>query len=208
MGVPFNELNRVLDLGFKPLAWGDRGYVGSKLQEVGNGGTKPADETAVPLRVLERHRVVDQPEPMDAMSRAEALLGGLKAGHVSALHRQLLSKLQRFNFEQRGRVLGKLAEQLDGTTGGGQLKPDLVLDVPDENALLAERLQPVLGKETSAEAISAAIDRSNQTRLEQLRETFAQALALGESREQLITRVKTLFTQQPGPGAFLNQQGK
>jgi hypothetical protein len=88
------------------------------------------------------------------------------------------------------------------------LKPDLLLEVPDENALLAERLQPVLGKETSAEAISAAIDRSNQTRLEQLRETFAQALALGESREQLITRVKTLFTQQPGPGAFLNQQGK
>jgi HK97 family phage portal protein len=27
MGVPFNELNRVLDLGFKPLPWGDAGYV-------------------------------------------------------------------------------------------------------------------------------------------------------------------------------------
>jgi len=37
MGVPFNELNRVLDLGFKPLPWGDRGYIGSKMQEVGEG---------------------------------------------------------------------------------------------------------------------------------------------------------------------------
>ncbi|HWQ93778.1 MAG TPA: phage portal protein [Clostridia bacterium] len=34
MGVPFNELNRVLDLGFKPLPWGDRGYVAGKLNEV------------------------------------------------------------------------------------------------------------------------------------------------------------------------------
>lgn len=35
MGVPFNELNRVLDLGFKPLPWGDRGYVTSRMKEVG-----------------------------------------------------------------------------------------------------------------------------------------------------------------------------
>jgi phage portal protein BeeE len=35
MGVPFNELNRVLDLGFKPLPWGDRGYIAARLQEVG-----------------------------------------------------------------------------------------------------------------------------------------------------------------------------
>jgi phage portal protein BeeE len=34
MGVPFNELNRVLDLGFKPLPWGDRGYLPSSNQEI------------------------------------------------------------------------------------------------------------------------------------------------------------------------------
>jgi hypothetical protein len=32
MGVPFNELNRAFDLGFRPLPWGDRGYVPSALQ--------------------------------------------------------------------------------------------------------------------------------------------------------------------------------
>jgi phage portal protein BeeE len=37
LGVPFNELNRVLDLGFKPLPWGDEGYVAGNLQRIGNG---------------------------------------------------------------------------------------------------------------------------------------------------------------------------
>jgi len=34
MGIPFNELNRVLDLGFKPLPWGDLGYVSAKVRPV------------------------------------------------------------------------------------------------------------------------------------------------------------------------------
>ena len=35
MGVPFNELNRVLELGFKPLPWGNTGYVAANLQKAG-----------------------------------------------------------------------------------------------------------------------------------------------------------------------------
>src|SRR5205823_14860964 len=35
MGIPFNELNRVFDLGFKSLPWGDTGYLPTKLREVG-----------------------------------------------------------------------------------------------------------------------------------------------------------------------------
>jgi HK97 family phage portal protein len=34
MGIPLNELNRALDLGFKPLPWGDTGYLPSGLQPV------------------------------------------------------------------------------------------------------------------------------------------------------------------------------
>ena len=34
MGVPFNEVNRVFDLGFKSLPWGDEGYVPSAMQKV------------------------------------------------------------------------------------------------------------------------------------------------------------------------------
>src|ERR1051326_123093 len=35
LGITFNELNRVLDLGFKHLPWGDEGYVAAGMQKVG-----------------------------------------------------------------------------------------------------------------------------------------------------------------------------
>jgi hypothetical protein len=35
MGVAFNELNRVFALGFKPLPWGDNGYVPATMQLAG-----------------------------------------------------------------------------------------------------------------------------------------------------------------------------
>ena len=35
MGIPFNELNRVFDLGFKSLPWGNGGYVSGKLAKLG-----------------------------------------------------------------------------------------------------------------------------------------------------------------------------
>jgi hypothetical protein len=38
MGIPFNDLNRAFDLGFRPLPWGEQGYI--------PGGMQPAD--AVP----------------------------------------------------------------------------------------------------------------------------------------------------------------
>jgi HK97 family phage portal protein len=36
MGIPFNELNRVFDLGFKALPWGSTGYLKSNLTPVGS----------------------------------------------------------------------------------------------------------------------------------------------------------------------------
>ena len=35
MGIPFNDLNRAFDLGFRPLPWGDKGYIPSGMQAVG-----------------------------------------------------------------------------------------------------------------------------------------------------------------------------
>jgi HK97 family phage portal protein len=40
MGIPFNELNRVLDLGFKHLPWGDEAYIGAGMQKVGGQNSK------------------------------------------------------------------------------------------------------------------------------------------------------------------------
>lgn len=42
MGVPFNELNRAFDLGFKPLPWGDQGYVPSTMQQAGECKSQPS----------------------------------------------------------------------------------------------------------------------------------------------------------------------
>lgn len=56
MGIPFNELNRAFNLGFKPLPWGDQGYVASGLQPAGvatqdttNGTSKEAGAKKTPV---------------------------------------------------------------------------------------------------------------------------------------------------------------
>ena len=39
MGIPLNELNTVLDLGFKPLPWGNTGYLPTKYQRLGESSS-------------------------------------------------------------------------------------------------------------------------------------------------------------------------
>ena len=48
MGIPFNELNRAFALGFKPLAWGDKGYIPSTMQPADGreGNAAPAQDPA------------------------------------------------------------------------------------------------------------------------------------------------------------------
>jgi hypothetical protein len=41
MGVPFNELNRVFDLGFKPLPCGDQGHIPSTMRPAEGGAPLP-----------------------------------------------------------------------------------------------------------------------------------------------------------------------
>jgi phage portal protein BeeE len=61
MGIPFNELNRVLDLGFKPLPWGNRGFLPGTVQAVGENAVEtpvrcasdPTTPSAPPARLLD-----------------------------------------------------------------------------------------------------------------------------------------------------------
>src|SRR6266446_3596212 len=48
MGIPFNDLNRAFDLGFRPLPWGDQGYVPNAMQPV--GAASPKSEPRSPNR--------------------------------------------------------------------------------------------------------------------------------------------------------------
>ena len=41
MGIPFNELNRVFDLGFKSFPWGNTGYLKSNLTPAGTVSDSP-----------------------------------------------------------------------------------------------------------------------------------------------------------------------
>jgi hypothetical protein len=35
LGMPLNEVVRVYDLGFRPMPWGDKGFLPAKLQPIG-----------------------------------------------------------------------------------------------------------------------------------------------------------------------------
>jgi phage portal protein BeeE len=74
MAIPLNELNRVFDLGFKPLPWGNRGYLPSGLTQAGElpppaappTKTTPSAEPASPTTpsALSRlERLLDRPRP-------------------------------------------------------------------------------------------------------------------------------------------------
>ncbi len=69
MGIPLNELNRVFDLGFKPLPWGNRGYLPSGLIQAGEL-PPPAPPPAKSTPAAES----TTPEPPSALSRLERLL--------------------------------------------------------------------------------------------------------------------------------------
>src|SRR5439155_18142711 len=75
MGVPFNELNRVLDLGFRRLPWGDRGYVAARLTEVGEDS--PRSKVQSPKSVAAAAgpaRTVDSGATVAPRWRAEELI--------------------------------------------------------------------------------------------------------------------------------------
>ena len=69
MGIPFNELNRSFALGFKPLPWGEQGYVPSTMQPAGTASAaKPQANAARGGRVARGGRE-------DVFTRLTAALG-------------------------------------------------------------------------------------------------------------------------------------
>jgi HK97 family phage portal protein len=58
MGVPFNELNRAFDLGFKPLPHGDDSYLPSNLQKLG-GPAQPTLAEPPPARRAPESEEID-----------------------------------------------------------------------------------------------------------------------------------------------------
>jgi HK97 family phage portal protein len=165
MGAPFNDINQVYDLGFRELAWGDRGYLPFSLQEVDGQGTAPGGRSET------------QRESVGAWERAERWLDAvasrsdaptLERSHVWSVNPESeasirssiklkKSRLSRFFFEQRNRVLARLQEMMKGDTtplhqsvSAGQADPTDptdptdVFDLAAEDALLKKKLDSLL----------------------------------------------------------------
>jgi phage portal protein BeeE len=83
MGVPFNELNHVFDLGFKALPWGDKGHLPATLQEAGQlpaaaelAGTAPErgfGEALCRLTHFLQHHTTDPTDPSDPTDSSSLL---------------------------------------------------------------------------------------------------------------------------------------
>ena len=189
MGVPFNELNRVLDLGFKALPWGDRGYLAAKLQEVGNDSPKskvqsPKSEPRVDSGEL----IADRGDPL---AQAEQLFCKLRDYQLPTHCYPLLRKLRRFLFEQRQRALARLTAVLsrvgqDGPTNQtsetSQTSPlPPLLDLAAETAQLTASLQPLLAAE-NWKPCQAALEQFDQVTLAAVERARQEGLARGETR--------------------------
>jgi phage portal protein BeeE len=64
MGLPLNELNRVLDLGFQPVPWGNTGYLPARYQDLGQMPLSPVPPP--------RHQVASRPAQPAAPSRSRS----------------------------------------------------------------------------------------------------------------------------------------
>ncbi len=218
MGVPFNQLNSVYDLGFEDLPWGDKGYLPFSLQEVTPGPALPAspDPTALPAdpnkNLLARAlRLLTPPHVCAPNPEYEAALKGsinLKK-----------SKLKRFFFEQRNRVLANLTNETRAATRAiddlfntddenkdllGKLRSLLIADLEYGGAQLFNEIGaidfklPPLAAIKFLNAREPAIKGINATTWDALKSSLSEGLSGGESFADLSDRVKAVYNVAEG----------
>ncbi len=232
IGVPFNDVNEVLDLGFRELPWGNKGYLPFSLQEVGDGekvieAAPPSDPNAPnPNAPVDPN--ADPNAQTDAFSRASNFLQSLIAAppaHVCAPNpeydasmkgsiRIKKGKLSRFFFEQRGRVLASLEQEIKKS----QRSFDDIFNAAAEDLKLLATMKPLLiadlqfggaqlWKEIGLDNFNlppnAAIDflnarepkivDINATTWDSVKAEIQQGLAGGESYNDIADRVKSVY---------------
>jgi HK97 family phage portal protein len=186
MGVPFNDINEVFDLGFRPLPWGGRGYINSNLvalgetQAVSGKASESASRTtrgtaSSEIAIGRMLELVEQTNSSPSLTSPP-----------SPSSREIRSgKLRRFLFEQRNRALEKLEQEFGFLhvrfQQGESLDPLLELD--RENELLFERVGLADG---------LLVDE-NEKRLGELNDTVGKGLEQDEDFAELAERVKRVF---------------
>jgi hypothetical protein len=274
MGVPFNELNRVLDLGFRKLPWGDRGYVASNLAEVGedagagkcispNGSNtaaaktdhhrgfeegetlnrlcglleqlKPAPANVSSNQIPPEFRPHPDPLPQerekasglrtalsrDSVKRGEAVLplpggeGGpvlhldqatpVPIHHLSSgdagttidphpvLDPQLVSRLRRFFFEQRGRVLENLAQASVLPHANGFVPVVLALAI-EAKLIEAIKMPPSITADKALQFRERLRQKVNEVS-GNITASLTDGIEQNQSREQLAERLRSIYNQ-------------
>ncbi len=242
MGVPFNELNRVLDLGFKPLPWGDQGFVAGTFQKVGEQaervaeerkahGTKSegrdpksernpkteirseANESGFGVGCIPGESIEIEKDQDDVFARARRLLERVESGARLKVDPAVLSKLRRFLFDQRGRMLeglaaatksGWVAASGGGSPGARSAGADQLIDSvfvpPRENAELARMLGSGFisadgPADPERDRARACIARFNEAVRDVLRDAVRPVCGEAEDHAALAARVKDFYNR-------------
>ena len=218
IGVSFNEANRILDLGFEDQPWGDTWYKPFSLEAV-DAPPVPAPavppaapaKTADPFAALAAAFKADRPHECrgsDAFAKA-----------IRAAVSRMRSRSSRFFFDQRTRVLAKLAAKSKAVATALQKGlADELWDGPTEDALLEASLGKLLKDDFAFGSAQAArelgIDFSlapakaaeflakrrseikgiNDTTFDRIKAQLDEGLKNGESFGALTERVKEVFT--------------
>jgi len=183
MGVPFNEINELFALGFRPLPWGDKGYVNHNVVEVGE---------VQPVGRIAPHRNQKAPNPELAVGRMLQLVEGTRTSNAqlpatSAEASKQNGKLRRFLFEQRNRALAQLEQEFGFLHVRFQRDEEMepLLNAEHENDLLFERIGLADG----------LLVEENEKRLGELSEVVRKGLEADEDFAEVADRVKRVFNR-------------
>jgi HK97 family phage portal protein len=187
MGVPFNEINELFALGFRPLPWGGKGYVNQNFVELGELQT-------VSRRVGESVSEKKQFNPELAMARMLQLVEKTQTSNTELRtsnierndkEKEQNGKLRHFLLEQCDRAL----EQLEQEFGflhvrfqrSEQIEP--LLDSERENQFLFERLGLADG----------LLVEDNEKRLGDIDDAVRKGLESDEDFAEVAERIKRIY---------------
>lgn len=147
MGVPLNDINRTFDLGLPEYEWGNTGYLPATLQAVGAqspaGDTADGEEAAAPGPFARMLELLETSEVQSSRLKVQSSGGAAESIKMKE------SKLSRFFFEQRGRVLREVqglqfkVPSLEGARAA-TCGVEEIFDLAAENAELFKHMKPLL----------------------------------------------------------------
>ena len=206
IGVPLNDVNEKLGLGFEDYPWGDKWWISFSQMPAGEGGLSSAINLP-PETQPEKRLTQKQFERLNIWKQFLA--------HQNPLENRLASVVKNYFYEQRKKALTSVNNHLS----------DAGMNWSDEDIQLKEKTMPYIlaalkagiefgkefiGQKTLADdelnarlsnylAMSAQkITRINQTVKDQMKEALMEGIQAGETIMQLADRVRDIYNMAAG----------